>query len=262
MPRLDIIVYGATGYTAGFILREIAGHSSLPEGFTWGIGGRNETALKRLQSLLSPRPEIFVADVVEEGKLIDMARTARVVLSCVGPFRLYGEPVVRACIEAGSHYLDISGEPEFIENMHLKYHNKAQQKRVVRIHNNSTLMYSKGYDSVPCDMGVLQTKRLLQDLDTVPSSVEMFFGVQTTGKYGVHYTTYLSAIHGFAYGHAQIAKIRQELAPIRPKPIPLGPPPALPRTTWWGGAYDDRVRGWLFPYFVAGEVFYPEVNIL
>ena len=53
---------------------------------------------------------------------------ATILLNCVGPYRFYGEQVVKACVEAGTHYLDITGEPEFIERMQLKYHDDAAKK--------------------------------------------------------------------------------------------------------------------------------------
>jgi short subunit dehydrogenase-like uncharacterized protein len=55
---------------------------------------------------------VIVADVEDESSLREMASQARVVVNCVGPFRFYGEPVVRACIESGAHYVDVSGEPQ------------------------------------------------------------------------------------------------------------------------------------------------------
>lgn len=40
----------------------------------------------------------------------------RAVLSCVGPYRYYGHPVVRACVEAGTDYLDVCGEPGMLSS--------------------------------------------------------------------------------------------------------------------------------------------------
>jgi short subunit dehydrogenase-like uncharacterized protein len=55
---------------------------------------------------------VIVADVEDESSLQEMASQARIVVNCVGPYRLYGEPVVRACIASGAHYVDVSGEPQ------------------------------------------------------------------------------------------------------------------------------------------------------
>jgi hypothetical protein len=69
-----------------------------------------------------------IADVGDEGSLVQMCSQARVVLNCVGPYRFYGEAVVRACIAGGAHYLDITGEPEFMERVELKYGKAAADK--------------------------------------------------------------------------------------------------------------------------------------
>ena len=64
----------------------------------------------------------IVCDSNDDSSLIAMARQARLVLNCVGPYRFYGESVVEACVEAGAHHLDISGEPQYLEKTQLKYH--------------------------------------------------------------------------------------------------------------------------------------------
>jgi short subunit dehydrogenase-like uncharacterized protein len=58
------------------------------------------------------------------------------VLNCSGPYRFLGEGVVEACIAAGAHYLDISGEPQFMERMFLQYHEAAKAARVLVIHGS------------------------------------------------------------------------------------------------------------------------------
>ncbi len=69
-------------------------------------------------------------------------------LNVVGPYRLYGEPVVRACAECGTDYLDVSGEPEFMERMEAKYHDVAAA-------NGCRIASAAGYDSVPGDFGTV-----------------------------------------------------------------------------------------------------------
>ena len=78
---LDLVVYGATGFTAGFVVKEIAQAKDLPAGFTWGISGRNAIALKALQQSLkcksAPIPDVIVADVTDDLKLLEMARQTK-----------------------------------------------------------------------------------------------------------------------------------------------------------------------------------------
>ncbi len=72
--------------------------------------------------------QVIVADVSDQSSLEAMASRARVVLNCVGPYRFYGEQVVKACLASGAHHLDISGEPQFLETMQLKYDEEAKNK--------------------------------------------------------------------------------------------------------------------------------------
>ena len=92
----------------------------------------NFLCLKPCQNFTNLPPssfsQILVADVSDESSLDRMASRAKVVLNCVGPYRFYGEQVVRACLRQGAHHLDISGEPQFLETMQLKYNEEADQK--------------------------------------------------------------------------------------------------------------------------------------
>ena len=70
---------------------------------------------------------LILCDSSDSSSLLQMAQQARIVLNCVGPYRFYGEAVVEACVEAGAHHLDISGEPQYLEKMQLKYHQVSQR---------------------------------------------------------------------------------------------------------------------------------------
>ena len=74
----------------------------------------------------------IVCDSNDDSSLIAMAKQARLVLNCVGPYRFYGESVVAACVEAGAHHLDISGEPQYLEKTQLKYHQVGNSMTPIR----------------------------------------------------------------------------------------------------------------------------------
>lgn len=99
-----------------------------------------------------PKPDIIIADVTkDESKLKDLAQSTKVVISCVGPFRFFGEPIVKACAESGTNYVDINGETEFIEGIYAKYDQVAKK-------NGACIVSAAGFDSVPADLGCLFTK--------------------------------------------------------------------------------------------------------
>jgi len=153
---VDIVVLGASGFTGKYVLREllkfrnpagreprkiaIAGRSKkkLAAALTWAAAASaaastsaGRTTTKDLESSFSddgaPPVVIYEADITNVASLRAVCKKTKVLVSCVGPYRKYGQPVVEACVEAGVDYLDITGEPEFMERTELLYHEKAKQ---------------------------------------------------------------------------------------------------------------------------------------
>ena len=102
-------------------------------------------------------PEIVVADVDDAESVAALARSSRVVATTVGPYVRYGEPLVKACVEAGTDYVDLTGEPEFVDGITERYHAQA-------VSNRARIVNSCGFDSVPHDLGAYFTVKALQAL--------------------------------------------------------------------------------------------------
>uniref|UniRef100_A0A8K9XCT0 Saccharopine dehydrogenase-like oxidoreductase n=1 Tax=Oncorhynchus mykiss TaxID=8022 RepID=A0A8K9XCT0_ONCMY len=152
-----IIIFGASGFTGQFVVEEVARSAfEGPSGsLKWALAGRSRQRLEGVlnqaaETLRKPElrteVEIIVADVSQADSLAIMCQQGLVVLNCVGPYRFYGEPVVKACIENGAHCVDICGEPQFLERMQLEYHSRAMDSGVY-------VIGSCGFDSIPADMG-------------------------------------------------------------------------------------------------------------
>lgn len=147
----DVVLFGASGFTGGLTahyLTSAAGKRPL----RWALAGRNREKLAAVRAQLAqidPRAaqiEILAADASDATALRAMAQSTRVVATTVGPYIKYGEPLVRACAEAGTHYVDLTGEPEFVDRMIERYHATAVQ-------NRAKIVNSCGFDSVPHDLG-------------------------------------------------------------------------------------------------------------
>ncbi|NWX91104.1 SCPDL oxidoreductase, partial [Nothoprocta pentlandii] len=151
---------------------------------------------------------VLLCDVGDEGSLAAMAKQTRLVLNCVGPYRFFGEPVVKACVENGASCIDISGEPQFLEGMYLKYNEKAAEKGVY-------IIGSCGFDSIPADMGVLFTRDKLKGTLT---AVESFLTVKS-GPEGacIHDGTWKSAIYGLS-DQDNLKKLRKQIG-YTPVPV-------------------------------------------
>lgn len=212
--RYDIVIFGATGFTGQFVVEEVARVADEEKGLTWAVAGRSmeklqkilENASKRTSKDLENTP-IIICDTSSDSSLQEMAEKAKIVLNCVGPYRFHGEKVVKACIEGGSSHIDISGEPQYLENMQLLYNGKAKEADVY-------IIGSCGFDSIPADMGVLYAQRQFEgDVNSIESFLDVHAG--PSGFVG-NATTLESAVYGFAHA-GELAGLRKSLYP---EPLP------------------------------------------
>lgn len=218
--KLDAIIFGATGFTGQIVVEKA------PEelkGLTWGVAGRNKSKLENVLSTagqkiakdLSAVP-IILADVGDRTSIVAMAEKCKVVINCCGPYRFYGEMVVKACIEAGTHHVDISGEPQYIEGMRLKYHYLVKK-------NHTYIISTCGFDSIPAEMGVLHAEK---NFSGTVNTCEMFWENildyrDKNSKAVLHAGTWESAIHAFA-NYGELKRLRrllemEKLPDLRPK---------------------------------------------
>jgi short subunit dehydrogenase-like uncharacterized protein len=116
----------------------------------WAAAGRSKARLEQLRSSLGAKAgtlPLVVADAADEASLRELCASARVVVSTVGPYALYGEPLVKACAESGTDYCDLSGEVQWIRRMVQRYETTARE-------SGARIVHCCGFDSIPSDMGV------------------------------------------------------------------------------------------------------------
>ena len=154
-PRdLDIVLFGATGFTGGLTAEYLAANASAD--CRWALAGRNPAKLaavrKRLAGIdpaLADLP-LLTADTSDADSLRAVAEATRVVITTVGPYLQLGEPLVAACAAAGTDYVDLTGEPQFVDEMYLAHHDAA-------VASGARLVHACGFDSVPHDLGAYFT---------------------------------------------------------------------------------------------------------
>lgn len=180
---VDITLFGATGFTGGLTADYLSVH--LPPGATWAIAGRTRAKLEKVAERIASTgrvaPEIVVADGTDEASMAAMAAGTRVLISTVGPYLQHGEPAVKAAAEAGIDYVDLTGEPQFVDEMWLKYHETA-------VANGARLVHACGFDSIPYDLGVLYA------IDQLPAGVPLTVKGYIRAKATFSAGTYHSAI--------------------------------------------------------------------
>ncbi|MFG3712307.1 saccharopine dehydrogenase family protein [Micromonospora sp. NPDC049460] len=204
----DVVLFGATGFTGGLTAEYLARH--VPPGLRWALAGRNPGKLAAVRDRLAAIDPslaglpLLTADVTDAASLRAVAESARVVATTVGPYVHHGEPLVAACARAGTDYLDITGEPEFVDLMYVRHHDEA-------VRTGARLVHACGFDSVPHDLGVWFTLRHLPA--GVPITVDGF--VRAGGRFSAG--TYHSALLAFSR-RAETSRAARERRQVEPRP--------------------------------------------
>ncbi|KAL5467665.1 hypothetical protein EMCRGX_G031928 [Ephydatia muelleri] len=228
----DLIVFGFSGYTGKFVAEEVyrlqtEGKRSL----TWAVAGRNMDKLKKsMKDSGIENVDVVVADVTDEASLEAMCARATVLLNCVGPFQLYGEAVVKACINKKCNYVDITGETYFMEKMEAEYGDQAKEAGVY-------IVNACAFDCIPNDIGALVLQKAFPGELVYTDS---YLSTENTG--GFHTGTWESFLYSIR-SVKQLSKLRKEQ---HKSPLPL--PDRKPPQRFFLN-YSDVVHKWclLFP---------------
>ncbi|SDJ49932.1 saccharopine dehydrogenase family protein [Streptomyces indicus] len=225
----DIVLYGATGFVGTLTAEYLARHA--PDGLRWAIAGRSADKLERLREHLTgvdPRAAkvaVIAVDSADGAGLRRLASSARVVATTVGPYVEYGHELVAACADLGTDYLDLSGEPEFVDVTYVRHDARARE-------TGARLIHACGFDSVPHDLGVYYTvKQLPRD---VPLRIDGFVRASAMFSGG----TFASALGQFARGR-QMAAAAQDRRRHQPRLVgrrayaPVAAPRFAPEVGAW-----------------------------
>jgi short subunit dehydrogenase-like uncharacterized protein len=193
----DIVLFGATGFTGGLAAEYLA--RTVPPQTSWALAGRNAAkleAVRRRLGVLWSRLPLLAADADDPASLRELAESTRVLATTVGPYVEYGEPLVAACAAAGTDYVDLTGEPEFVDRCYARYHQQA-------VATGARLVHSAGFDSVPHDLGAYFT--VLQLPEGVPLRLRGFVRAHANVSGG----TFQSTVIGLSRIRPNIAAHRQ-----------------------------------------------------
>lgn len=239
----DVLLFGATGFTGRLTAEYIAVHAraqadaaQLGRGLRWAIAGRNPPQLSEVQracAALGSEPQIVLASLDEPSGLAAAAASTRVLASTVGPYAAYGLPVAQACVDQATHYLDITGEPDFVSDLRQTLHAQAQARGV-------KLVSCCGFDSIPHDLGAWCCAQLL----TPDSAVRMRGVVEADAEFSGG--TWHSAVGAMAnLGRRSLhPQIRAETGGGQPRRSRVGRQVGgLKR----GAHYDAYAKGWVAP---------------
>ncbi len=145
VKRYDLVIWGATGFTGKLVAEYVARHA--PAEMAWAIAGRNRGKLEAIKTALGADCGVEVGESLDRTSLDAIVSRTRVVASTVGPFARYGTPMVEACVQHGTDYCDITGEPQWIRENIDRLHSKAEA-------SGAHIVHCCGFDSIPSDLGV------------------------------------------------------------------------------------------------------------
>jgi short subunit dehydrogenase-like uncharacterized protein len=253
LPKLnrefDLIIWGATGFTGKLTAEYLLKRYGTTESLRWAIGGRNKAKLEKTRASLAQetgisteRLPMLLADANDEGEMRTLAARTTVVCSTVGPYALYGAPLVSACAELGTHYCDLTGEAHWMRHMIDTHERSAQQ-------SGARIVFTCGFDCIPSDLGTLFLQNEMQARHAVQAA-EIKFRVKgfKGGASGGTIASMLNMLEA-ASENPEILRIMNEPYALNPSDQRDGPDSAektLP-------AYDEDFEQWTAP-FVMGAV--------
>src|SRR5690554_35613 len=241
----DLVVFGATSFVGQILTRYLVENYGASGKVKWAIAGRSEGKLNALKAELGAQAAdlpVLVADAADDAALAGMCRQTRVVISTVGPYALYGEPLIKACVDTGTDYCDLTGEVQWIRRMVEGYEAKAKK-------TGARIVHCCGFDSIPSDMCVWFLQQQAEQAFGKPcQDVRMRVKVAKGGLSG---GTVASMINVAKEAGAD-PKLRKELA----NPFSICPPEHRSKTrqpSLKSAEFDKHFDVWLAP-FVMGAI--------
>ncbi|MEN3748829.1 saccharopine dehydrogenase NADP-binding domain-containing protein [Sphingomonas sp. HF-S3] len=239
MAEFDIIVYGATGFT-GRLVAEYLAHHYADGSVRWAMAGRSLTKLEQVRSEIGAPADtpLLTANADDPAALKALVSRAAVVITTVGPYQLYGEPLLAACVEAGTGYVDLCGEPNWMHDMIEKYDAAARA-------SGARIVFSCGFDSIPFDLGVwtaqqAATARFGGPAPRVKGRVRTMKGTFSGGTFASGKATAMAAAR-----NPSVLKVMIDPFALTPGFTGPGQPKGmLPE-------YDEAIGGWVAPFMMA-----------
>ncbi len=247
--EFDLIVWGATGFTGELVVEYLVAQYGVGEsarsGLRWAIAGRNEAKLKAVRDRwVAPEERdqlpLIIADSSDADSLASMVRSTRVICTTVGPYAKYGTPLVAACVEAGTHYCDLTGEVQWMARVIPEYHAAA-------VASGARIVHCCGFDSVPFDMGVWYAQQVMHERHGVYA--DRVKGRVRSTKGGASGGTIASMLNMMEEAGRDPSIRRQVGNPY--VLYPSGVAPGLDGGDQRGALYDEDFQQWTSPFIMA-----------
>ena len=164
--QFDVVVFGASSFVGQILCQYLFDTYGANGELKWAAAGRSQNKLKRVKASLGDGAStlpLIIANANDADSLDALCAQTRVMVSTVGPYALYGEPMIKACVNSGTDYCDLTGEAQWIAEMLEKYETTAKK-------NGARIVHCCGFDSIPSDMGVYFLQQQSQARFNAPAS--------------------------------------------------------------------------------------------
>ncbi|MDX1755034.1 MAG: saccharopine dehydrogenase NADP-binding domain-containing protein [Marinobacter sp.] len=239
--QYDVVVFGATSFVGQILCRYLHETYGCGQSLNWAIAGRSEGKLEQVKAAIgAPELPAILADAGDPVALENMCRQTRVVVSTVGPYALYGEPLIQACVAYGTDYCDLTGEVQWIRQMIGRYEDQAKA-------SGARIVHCCGFDSIPSDLGVwFLQEEAVRLLGTPCRSVKMRVKAAKGGFSGGT----VASLMNVAKEAIANPDLRKELAnPFSLCPSSYTNHARQPNVK--SAEYDADFRAWLAPFVMA-----------
>ena len=237
--EFDVIVYGATGFTGRLVAEYLQRTYGSGGDVRWAMAGRDLTKLRTVSAGIGAPMglSLIAADASDANALEALAHRARVIITTVGPYQLYGEPLLAACVRAGTDYVDLCGEPNWMAAMIAKYGDAAKQ-------SGARIVFSCGFDSIPFDLGVFFLQQSMQERFGAPA--DSVRGRVRKMKGGFSGGTLASLLASVEAGQRD-----PSIKTIMADPYALSPQSFVPQPGGDKVLHDADIASWSTPFVMA-----------
>jgi short subunit dehydrogenase-like uncharacterized protein len=181
-PQFDLIVFGATSFVGEILCQYLVENYGVDGEVRWAAAGRSTGKLEKLRDSLGEDMKslpLLTADAADEKALMGLCEQTRVIISTVGPYALFGEPLIKVCAQTGTDYCDLTGEVQWVRRMINGYQEQAAK-------SGARIIHSCGFDSIPSDMGVWHLQQAAmeqfgQPCETIRMRVKAMRGAASGG---------------------------------------------------------------------------------
>ena len=236
----DIVLFGATSFVGQILTKYMVDRHGSHGDVTWAMAGRNANKLAEVAAATGAEVDRITVDADDADGLAEMCAHTNLVISTVGPYALYGSKLVAAVVEAGIDYIDLTGEPQWMQRMIDRYQDRA-------VETGARLVHSCGFDSVPSDLGVwFLQQQAIERFGEPCTSISMGVKGAKGGASGGTIASMMNMMDEVAADPSlrQVLADPYALAAAGDREGPDQPNVTLPE-------YDDGHQSWLAPFVMA-----------